>query len=95
MGLLYVGAKGFDMAFTSQEDLTVMTSVTMEITRHGRRIENAFAAADFNTVGVGDDLVYTVLEDDIDQPGWYTFQVIAEKSGAKLLFAPLVVKVRG
>lgn len=94
MAQIYVGDKGFDMSFLSGEDLTVMTEVDMEITRHRRRLTNALPIGDFNTVGIGDSLVYTVRDGDIDKPGWYTFQVIAKKANTQITFEPLVIRVR-
>ena len=94
MAQIYVDDKGFDISFVSGEDLTVMTGVDMEITRHRKRITNAFLPSEFNTVGIGDNLVYTVKEGDIDEPGWYNFQVIAKRNGVQITFEPLVIKVR-
>ena len=95
MAQVYVGDKGFDISFLSGEDLTVMTGVDMEITRHRKRITNAFLPSEFNTVGVGGDLVYRVRDGDIDAPGWYNFQVIAKRPGVNITFEPLVIKVKG
>ena len=95
MGQVYVGDKDFDIPFVSGEDLTAMAGVDMQITRHRKRITNAFLPSEFNTVGVGDSLVYTVRAGDIDEPGWYNFQVIAYPLGGRITFEPLVIKVKG
>lgn len=92
---VYAGDYGFSLDFVSQLDLTTMTQVRMLIKRpYGAVLIYEFGSGEFNSVGVGDTLSYTVRQGDLVAHGQHWFQVVA-RDGSSLDFAfdPLVLSV--
>jgi hypothetical protein len=81
MSDVYVGDFGFIISFISQYDLTGMTGVRLLIKRPKGETTYEFQIGEYNTVGIGDSLSYTVRDGDLNQPGEYEFQVAARVEG--------------
>ena len=85
---------GFPIPFDSRFDFTVMTHVRMVITRPSRTIAvYDFALAEFNTVGVGGELIYEVRPGDLTVKGTYEFQVFVKNNSVNFGFKPYLLEV--
>ncbi|MBL4838399.1 MAG: hypothetical protein JKY34_12565 [Kordiimonadaceae bacterium] len=92
--MVYTDDNGFTLDFTSQFDLTAMTSVRMLIRRPSNSVAAYdFALAEFNTVNVGGVLSYLVRPGDLTVDGDYLFQVIAKDANSDVAFKPYTLKV--
>lgn len=92
---VYVGDYGFTLNFPSSYDLTGMTAVRMLISREaGPDDFYDFAPNEFQGVGVGGTLVYTVRASDLTVPGACSFQPIAKTATLDVAFDPIELEVK-
>ncbi len=91
---IYTEDAGFPIPFDSRFDFTVMTNVRMVITRpSGTLAVYDFALAEFNTVGVGGELIYVVRPGDLTVKGDYEFRVFVKNATVDFGFLPYILNV--